>query len=93
LYIAVFFHLFKYTIGVLRLCMKNSKFPDVPEYRLAELCVLTDMPVRTVRYYVQVGLVDKPVGETRAARYGQLHLEQLLLIKKWTNRVAVFDHC
>jgi DNA-binding transcriptional MerR regulator len=37
-----------------------------------------------VRYYVQIGLVDRPQGETRAARYGSTHLEQLLLIKKWT---------
>lgn len=53
-------------------------------YALADLCVLADLPVRTVRYYVQVGLVDRPEGETRAARYGAKHLEQLLLIKKWT---------
>jgi MerR HTH family regulatory protein len=53
-------------------------------YTLSELCVLADLPVRTLRYYVQQGLVDRPVGETRAARYGARHLEQLLLIKKWT---------
>lgn len=55
-----------------------------PSYPLTDLCVLADLPVRTVRYYVQVGLVDRPEGETRAARYGGKHLEQLLLIKKWT---------
>jgi DNA-binding transcriptional MerR regulator len=55
-----------------------------PGYPLAELCVLADLPVRTVRYYVQIGLVERPEGETRAARYGATHLEQLLLIKKWT---------
>ena len=55
-----------------------------PGYPLAELCVLADLPPRTVRYYVQIGLVDRPQGETRAARYGSKHLEQLLLIKKWT---------
>jgi len=53
-------------------------------YALADLCVLADMPIRTVRYYVQIGLVDKPEGETRAAKYGEHHLEQILLIKKWT---------
>jgi DNA-binding transcriptional MerR regulator len=56
--------------------------PD--QYTLNELCVLADLPVRTVRYYVQNGLVDKPQGETRAARYGARQLEQVLLIKKWT---------
>jgi DNA-binding transcriptional MerR regulator len=53
-------------------------------YPLNELCVLADLPPRTVRYYVQIGLVDRPAGETRAARYGTQQLEQLLLIKKWT---------
>ena len=55
-----------------------------PSYSLSDLCVLVDLPPRTVRYYVQIGLVDRPEGETRAARYGASHLEQLLLIKKWT---------
>lgn len=50
---------------------------------MTELCALVDMPVRTVRYYIQQGLVDKPMGETRAARYGQAQVDQLLLIKKW----------
>ena len=53
-------------------------------FSLDELCTLTDLAKRTVRYYVQIGLVERPVGETRAARYGTLHLEQLLCIKKWT---------
>ena len=53
-------------------------------FSLDELCALTDLTKRTVRYYDQIGLVERPVGETRAARYGTLHLEQLLCIKKWT---------
>ena len=55
-----------------------------PSYPLSELCALVDLPVRTVRYYVQQGLVDRPQGETRAARYSQQHVDQLLLIKKWS---------
>ena len=54
------------------------------QFTLNELCVLADLPVRTLRYYVQNGLVDQPEGETRAARYGDRHLQQVLLIKKWT---------
>jgi DNA-binding transcriptional MerR regulator len=58
---------------------------DAPAaFTLNELCVLADLPVRTVRYYVQNGLIDRPNGETRAARYGAKHLEQALLIRKWT---------
>lgn len=53
-------------------------------YLINELCALVNLPVRTVRYYVQQGLVDRPEGETRAARYGQRQLEQLQLIKKWS---------
>ena len=62
-----------------------------PSYPLSELCALVDLPVRTVRYYVQQGLVDRPQGETRAARYGQQHVEQLLLIKKWSTAGLSLD--
>lgn len=65
-------------------CMKEDSPSSAPSYSLADLCVLVDLPVRTIRYYVQIGLVDRPEGETRAARYGATHLEQLLQIKKWT---------
>ena len=70
----------------------TSETISIPiSYQLADLCVLADLPVRTVRYYVQVGLVDRPEGETRAARYGAKHLEQLLLIKKWTTAGVSLD--
>jgi DNA-binding transcriptional MerR regulator len=64
--------------------MNTESAPSTPSYPLTDLCVLADLPPRTIRYYVQIGLVDRPQGETRAARYGATHLEQLLLIKKWT---------
>jgi DNA-binding transcriptional MerR regulator len=54
-------------------------------FTLEQLCTLTDCPKRTVRYYVQLGLVDRPVGETRAARYSRRHLEQLLQIRQLTD--------
>jgi DNA-binding transcriptional MerR regulator len=52
-------------------------------YSLSELAALVDLPERTLRYYIQIGLVDRPQGETRAARYGERHLDQLLQIRKW----------
>lgn len=64
---------------------------DVKEFSLTELCVLADLPIRTVRYYVQMGLVSRPEGETRAAKYHASHLEQLLLIKKWSNAGVALD--
>lgn len=81
---AVYKQLFKLSISGLINCMNANANPSTPSYPLADLCVLADLPPRTVRYYVQIGLVDRPQGETRAARYGATHLEQLLLIKKWT---------
>lgn len=66
-------------------CMNTPNTTNPSSFTLAELCVLADLSIRTVRYYVQIGLVDKPEGETRAAKYGALQLEQLLLIKKWTS--------
>lgn len=53
-------------------------------YSLDELCVLVEFTKRTIRYYIQQGLVARPIGETRSAHYTSGHLEQLLLIKKWT---------
>ena len=47
--------------------MNTDPSPPAPSYPLADLCVLVDLPPRTVRYYVQMGLVDRPQGETRAA--------------------------
>ena len=52
-------------------------------YSIDELASLSGNALRTVRYYIQQGLVDHPVGEKRAARYGPNHLEQLLTIRKW----------
>ncbi len=71
--------------------MKSGSTNSTTSYPLADLCVLVDMPVRSIRYYVQIGLVDRPEGETRAARYGARHLEQLLLVKKWTTAGVSLD--
>lgn len=54
-------------------------------FSLDELCTLTDLPKRTVRYYMQMGLVDRPIGETRAAHYLSKHLDQLLKVKQLTD--------
>lgn len=46
---------------------------------------------RTVRYYIQQGLIDRPIGETRAAYYTARHLEQLLSVRKWTEAGLSLD--
>lgn len=60
-------------------------------FTLDELCALTDLPKRTVRYYMQIGLVDRPIGETRAAHYLSRHLEQLLRIRQLTEAGVSLD--
>lgn len=59
--------------------------PDVRHFSLAELATLTGLPVRTVRYYIQMGLLDKPLGEKRGAYYLARHLERLLQIRRWVD--------
>ena len=54
-------------------------------FSLDDLCTLTALPKRTVRYYIQMGLLDRPVGETRAAHYLSSHLDSLLRIKQLTD--------
>ncbi len=53
------------------------------KFTLDELISLVDLPKRTVRFYIQKGLVDRPEGPRRTATYTDRHLEQLLTIKKW----------
>ena len=55
----------------------------LPTHGFEELCALVDLPARKVRYYIQMGLVDRPDGLNRGARYTARHVEQLLSIKKW----------
>ncbi len=64
---------------------KNYSMNDTqpPMYSIDELATRSDMPRRTVRYYIQQGLVDRPIGEKRAAYYTASHLEQLLAVRKW----------
>lgn len=52
-------------------------------YSLNEVATLAGISGRTVRYYIELGLVDRPDGETRAATYGPRHLERLTQIRKW----------
>ena len=55
-------------------------------YSADELATLAGVPRRTLRYYIQLGLVDRPVGETRAAYYTWQHLRQLLEVRRLTEQ-------
>ena len=52
-------------------------------FTLAELGTLVEMSRRTIRYYIQIELLDRPAGAGRGAHYTQQHLKQLLEIRKW----------
>jgi DNA-binding transcriptional MerR regulator len=50
-------------------------------YTIGELSELTGFPLRTIRYYVQEGLLDPPAGRGRGGFYFDSHLERLRLIR------------
>ena len=52
-------------------------------FTLNEIASLAELPRRTVRYYIQTGLVDRPQGLGKGAFYTQHHVEQLVLVRKW----------
>jgi len=58
-----------------------SNHPET--FSLDDLCRLTNLNKRTVRFYIQEGLVDRPEGTKRGAYYVARHLEQLLEVVKW----------
>lgn len=52
-------------------------------FTLDEIAALAEVPRRTVRYYIQSGLIDRPQGVGKGAYYTQRHVEQLLMVRKW----------
>jgi DNA-binding transcriptional MerR regulator len=62
-----------------------------PRYSIDQLSSLAGLTPRTVRYYIAQGLLERPAGEKRGAHYLQRHLEQLLLIRRWTDAGLSLD--
>lgn len=56
---------------------------NTDKYIFNELCSLVELPIRTVRFYIQKGLVSPPEGSRKGAYYTQKHLDELLAIRKW----------
>jgi DNA-binding transcriptional MerR regulator len=54
--------------------MENA---DEPLFTIAEVAEKANVSRRTVRYYVQRGLIDAPVGRGRGSGYTQKHVEQI----------------
>ena len=54
---------------------------DTSRYAIGDLADLASVSRRTVRYYVQEGLLPAPFGLGRGNHYGQEHLDRLLRVK------------
>ncbi len=52
------------------------------DYSLQELSRLADVTPRTIRYYIVGGLLPAPTQSGPLARYSEMHLDRLRLIKK-----------
>lgn len=63
---------------------ENLENTELASYGIEELARLTGLTRRTIRYYVQIGLLQAPFGKKRAAYYGAEHLERLLKIRRLT---------
>ena len=50
---------------------------------LEQLSDQAQVPGRTIRYYIQRGLLPAPEGEKRGAYYTEAHLAELLRIRQW----------
>ena len=50
-------------------------------YAIGDLARLAGVSRRTVRYYVQEGLIPPPLGVGRGNHYGPEHLDQILRVK------------
>ncbi|MBX5482633.1 MAG: MerR family transcriptional regulator [Myxococcaceae bacterium] len=62
-----------------------------PEWKLPELAEACGVSPRTVRYYVQRGLLPAPVFRGRDTAYGEEHRLRLLAIKKLQERFLPLD--
>ena len=56
------------------------------KYTIKDLCELTGFSARTIRYYVQEGLLEPPAGRGRGGFYFDSHLEKLKLIKSFQEK-------
>ncbi len=55
---------------------------ETPRYSIGELAELGGVSRRTVRYYVQRGLLAAPTGLGRGRHYTQRHLDDLIRVRR-----------
>jgi DNA-binding transcriptional MerR regulator len=59
---------------------------DEKQYTIEDLCEITGYSRRTIRYYIQEGLVGPPAGRGRGGFYFDSHLKRLHEIKSLQDR-------
>jgi DNA-binding transcriptional MerR regulator len=59
---------------------------ETKRYTIEELVDLTSFSRRTIRYYVQEGLLEPPAGRGRGGFYYDSHLDRLLEIRSLQGR-------
>jgi len=64
---------------------------DDARYGIEDLAVLGGVSRRTVRYYVQQGLLPSPLGLGRGRHYGPAHLARLQAVKALQERGLSLD--
>ena len=69
----------------------SNQNPEPTRWSIDDLCNLAAMSKRTVRYYLQMGLIDKPMGEKRGSYYEQRHVSQLLRIRELSDAGVSLD--
>ena len=53
------------------------------KFSLQQLSLRADVPERSIRFYIQKGLLPRPQGEKRSAFYTEGHLAELLRLRQW----------
>jgi DNA-binding transcriptional MerR regulator len=68
-----------------------SVMSESERYGIEELAALGGVTRRTVRYYVQEGLIPAPLGVGRGRHYGAEHLDRLQAVKALQERGRSLD--
>lgn len=56
---------------------------EQPSYSIDQIARLSAVSVRTIRFWIQSGVVPPPNGSGRGATYGAEHLEAVLRVLRW----------
>ncbi|MCL4744606.1 MAG: MerR family transcriptional regulator [Burkholderiaceae bacterium] len=57
--------------------------PSTNRLSLTDLAGLAELPPRTIRFWIDQGLVPRPEGVRRGAWYTAEHLDAVLTIRRW----------